>query len=84
VSCTTPFFSVDTVGMSAAVEANVPLCNDVDGVIDRGTVGMSAAVEANVPPCNDVDGVIDEGMGTGRCREKNENKVGCFASFSSL
>ena len=48
------------------------------------TVGMSAAVEANVPPCNDVDGVIDEGMGMGRCQEKNENKVGHFASFSSL
>jgi len=84
VSRTTPFFSVDTVGMSAAVEANVPPCNDVDGVIDEGTVGMSAAVEANVPPCNDVDGVIDEGTGKDCCREKNENKVGRFASFSSL
>jgi len=70
--------------MSAAVEANVPPCNDVDGVIDEATVGMSAAVKANVPPCNDVDGVIDEGTGTGRCQEKNENKVGRFASFSSL
>ena len=77
MSRTTPFFSVDTVGMSAAVEANVPPCNDVDGVIDEGTVGMSAAVEANVQ-------VIDEGTGTDRCREKNENKVGHFPSFSSL
>jgi len=49
----------------------------VDGVIDEGTVGMSAAVEANVR-------VIDEGTGTDRCWEKNENKVGRFASFSSL
>jgi len=84
VSRATPFFSVDTVGMSAAVEANVPPCNNMDGVIDEGTVGMSAAVEANVPPCNDVDGVSDEGTGTDRCQEKNENKVGRFASFSSL
>jgi len=78
------FFSVDTVGMSAAVEANVLPCNNMDGVIDEGTVGMSAAVEANVPPCNDVDGVSDEGTGTDCCWEKNENKVGRFASFSSL
>jgi len=84
VSHATPFFSVDTVGMSAAVKANVPPCNNVDGVIDEGTVGMSAAVEANVPPCNNVDGVIDKGTGTDRCWEKNENKVGRFASFSSL
>ena len=83
MSCAMLFFSVDTVGMSAAIEANVPPCNDVDGVIDKGTVGMSAAVEANVPPCNDVDGVIDEGTGTGCCQEKNENKVGHLASFSS-
>ena len=40
MSRATLFFSVDTVGMSAAVEANVPPCNDVDGVIDEGTVGM--------------------------------------------
>ena len=26
--------------------------------------------------------MIDEGTGTDRCREKNENKVGHFASFS--
>jgi hypothetical protein len=47
-------------------------------------VGISAVVEANVPPCSKADGVINEGTGTGHCREKNENKVGHFASFSSL
>ena len=47
------------------------------------TVGISAAVEACVIPCNKVDGVIDEGTGAGWCREKNENKVGRLASFSS-
>ena len=59
MSCVTTFCSVDTVGISTAVEASVPLCNKVDGVIDERT-------------------------GTGRCREKNENKVGRLASFSSL
>ena len=37
VSRAMPFSSVDTVGMSAAVKANVLPCNDVDGVIDKGT-----------------------------------------------
>jgi hypothetical protein len=48
------------------------------------TVVISAVIKANVPPCNKVDGVIGESTGTGCCQEKSENKVGRFASFSSL
>jgi hypothetical protein len=48
------------------------------------TGGVAVLIAASVRPCTNVDGAVDDGTEVGRCRLKNDNKVGLFDSFSCL